>query len=314
MIRGSVLGGDWPRQLMSSMPGFSIRSLRDACTTGEFRLDNLGGMQTAEIRSSPVRAEWRPEASPQEAHQIKVVFQLSGEGFAGQGGRELHARPGDFFLLQGSQPYWLGFEEDFHQLSVELPREHLAGRIACLSDVTALVLDGSQGAPRFLQQFVCSLICSAEPEDARVAHRLRQHVVELLQTALQDLTVSTNPTQKRRLEQLQRIQTRILDNLDDPDLDVSKIACSVGVSVRTLYSLFDLEDISVARWIRIQRIQRCRLALSDPHQSARTVSEIAFSHGFNDPAHFSTLFRATTGMSPSEYRRSQIESAVQAPA
>jgi len=37
-----------------------------------------------------------------------------------------------------------------------------------------------------------------------------------------------------------------------------------------------------------------------------TVSEIAFSWGFNSAAHFTRAFRAKYGMAPSEYRRMHL--------
>jgi AraC-like DNA-binding protein len=38
-------------------------------------------------------------------------------------------------------------------------------------------------------------------------------------------------------------------------------------------------------------------------QRGRTVTAIAFDHGFNSPTHFGRVFRARYGMTPREYRR-----------
>jgi AraC-like DNA-binding protein len=54
---------------------------------------------------------------------------------------------------------------------------------------------------------------------------------------------------------------------------------------------------------RKKRLERCRKALTDPAQSKRSVSEIAYSWGFCDLTHFGRAFRAAYGMLPSECRQ-----------
>jgi AraC-like DNA-binding protein len=54
-------------------------------------------------------------------------------------------------------------------------------------------------------------------------------------------------------------------------------------------------------------IARARLharALGADGVPAHSITEIALSTGFNNPAHFSRVFKARFGMSPSEYRAS----------
>ena len=56
------------------------------------------------------------------------------------------------------------------------------------------------------------------------------------------------------------------------------------------------------RLIQTRRLEHCRLALEDPLQSHRTLSEIAYGWGFSDMTHFSRRFKTTYGVLPSEYR------------
>ncbi|GAA2788117.1 hypothetical protein GCM10010470_23340 [Saccharopolyspora taberi] len=55
-------------------------------------------------------------------------------------------------------------------------------------------------------------------------------------------------------------------------------------------------------WIRQRRLERCRRDLTNPHLRQRPVHAIAARWGFTDPAHFSRIFRAAYGLSPSDYR------------
>jgi AraC family transcriptional regulator len=50
-----------------------------------------------------------------------------------------------------------------------------------------------------------------------------------------------------------------------------------------------------------QRIERAKTLLANP---ARSVSEIALAVGFSETSSFSAAFRQTTGIAPSDYRRS----------
>jgi AraC-like DNA-binding protein len=64
------------------------------------------------------------------------------------------------------------------------------------------------------------------------------------------------------------------------------------------------EPEGVAGFILQQRLQACRRALAEPSAAQRTVTDIAMSKGFNNLAHFSRVFKARDGTSPSEYRAS----------
>ena len=61
--------------------------------------------------------------------------------------------------------------------------------------------------------------------------------------------------------------------------------------------------MSVCQWIRAARLDRCRRDLVDPALADQTILEIASRWGLTGPQHFSRLFRATYGCSPSDYRR-----------
>jgi AraC-like DNA-binding protein len=43
--------------------------------------------------------------------------------------------------------------------------------------------------------------------------------------------------------------------------------------------------------------------MTDSTQRSRTVTEIAFLHGFNNASHFGRVFRERYGTTPSDYRQ-----------
>src|SRR6185437_9342029 len=112
------------------------------------------------------------------------------------------------------------------------------------------------------------------------------------------------PTRPRsRAEVLLNAQSFIEANLGDPDLDPAEIARASFVSTRYLHKLFESEGTSVCRWIRTARLERCRRDLLDPALGHLTILAIATHWGLPSSQHFSRLFHAAYGCSPSEIRR-----------
>jgi AraC-like DNA-binding protein len=78
----------------------------------------------------------------------------------------------------------------------------------------------------------------------------------------------------------------------------------VRISVRYLYVLFREHGTTVSGWVRRRRLLRCRAEL-DGADTEASITEIAYRWGLNDSAHFSRLFKASFGMSPTQYRSSR---------
>jgi transcriptional regulator GlxA family with amidase domain len=81
----------------------------------------------------------------------------------------------------------------------------------------------------------------------------------------------------------------------------------LGMSKRTLHRSFVAEGESISDRIWRLRIQRCQQIL-DHEGVDKSVTELAFSHGFKDSAHFSRRFKKFTGVSPSSYQNRDSQS------
>ena len=81
-----------------------------------------------------------------------------------------------------------------------------------------------------------------------------------------------------------------------------ELARAVGLSTRTLQRRLGEAGLSFSRLVRLVRIfEACRLL--KPGDTPLTV--IGFCAGFSDSAHFSRDFRASVGLTPSEFRAVQ---------
>ncbi len=88
------------------------------------------------------------------------------------------------------------------------------------------------------------------------------------------------------------------------DLTAETLADLAGVSLRTLQRLFrERFGTSPMNWLmetRLQEAARLIRAGDDP------VTKIAYRVGFKDPSHFTRRFKARFGVSPNEFRRSEV--------
>ena len=89
----------------------------------------------------------------------------------------------------------------------------------------------------------------------------------------------------------------------DPHLTSDQIAHQIGISTRLLQRIFAERGKTVMRHIFTERTNLAARLLTDPGAAHRTITDIAFASGFSDSSHFSRLFAASMGKTPSEWRK-----------
>ncbi|HUG57744.1 MAG TPA: AraC family transcriptional regulator, partial [Candidimonas sp.] len=100
---------------------------------------------------------------------------------------------------------------------------------------------------------------------------------------------------------IRRAQAYMLEHLGE-HLPVAMVASHCGLSVRRLQALFKDEcGQSLLQWLRIQRLQAVRLALSQAGEAGK-VSETAARFGFTHLGEFSRAYRETFGETPQQTR------------
>ena len=102
---------------------------------------------------------------------------------------------------------------------------------------------------------------------------------------------------------LRRVQNFVETRLDDESLTPAEVARVNRVSIRYVNKLFEREGYTLPRWIRMRRLERCRLELEDTVTPARRIADIAYAHGFKNVSHFNRVFRARFGCSPRGFRQ-----------
>lgn len=141
---------------------------------------------------------------------------------------------------------------------------------------------------------------------------------EILQTRIRNLL-----REKRRLQKLQppavdltppmvqlpaedeafleKARKAVEKHLQDPDFSVTKFSQELYMSRAALYKkIVTLTGKSPLEFIRRIRLERARQLLAHSHM---TVSEVAYSVGFNNPKYFTRYFKEAFQILPSEYQQ-----------
>jgi signal transduction histidine kinase/AraC-like DNA-binding protein/CheY-like chemotaxis protein/ligand-binding sensor domain-containing protein len=101
---------------------------------------------------------------------------------------------------------------------------------------------------------------------------------------------------------IKEIEEFILEKVKDEEISVQDICKHIGMSRTALYmKMKEILDQSPQNFIIITKMNHARDLLLE---GGRTVQEIAFMVGFNNPKYFSTSFKKQFGMSPTAFLKS----------
>lgn len=270
---------------------------------GRLRFGGADDIQLTEITASAHVVERTPELIARaDRNYYKLSLILNGTGLLIQDGREAVLNPGDIALYDTHKPYSLVFEADFQTLVVMFPQRLLDLPTDLVSQLTAVRMSGKEGVGNVVVPYIVQLGANLEqlagPAGARLAHSAVDLLTTLFATEL-DVARATNDP---HYELMRRIRAYIDANLSSPDLGPAQIASEHYISTRHLHGLFQEQGTTVSGWIRTRRLEHCRRDLLDPVHALRPVAAVAARWGFVDAAHFSRVFKAAYGCSPSELR------------
>lgn len=114
-------------------------------------------------------------------------------------------------------------------------------------------------------------------------------------------TIGHTNADKNFLEQLNEI---IINNMDDPDLDVEKLAKLMTMSRITLYrKIKAISNLTPNELINISRLKKAaELLVENDHK----IYEVAYMVGFSSQSNFARNFNKQFNMSPSEFINSKL--------
>jgi len=205
-------------------------------------------------------------------------------------------------IFSATEQYELQCLGEVRSFYLEIPRDEFARRFPRERVPVSATINSTRGLGRIATEF-CSALATegatlAEDARAHLGDQLMDMIAFTLLSSEGDVPEAEGSLQRARLRS---VQQWIEAHLADPGLCLERIAGANGMSLRYLHVLFEHCEMSASEWIWNRRLQRCYDQLLK--RDGRSITSVAFDHGFNSSAHFSTLFRRKYGVSPSSVAR-----------
>jgi AraC-like DNA-binding protein len=292
--------GEFSQALARSVVELDLQCSEPSRFRGSLAGNAAGDVHLLSIAStsqSVTRSPSMIERSSQKYYKFTVMEH--GSGVFVQDGREAVLNEGDMTIYATDLPYTLLFERDVRVSVLMFPKDMLRLPTPLMQNVTGTRISGSTGIGSVVRPFVSALAAQLEDVGGVTGRRLLRSAVGLVGELIEPL--GTDPGD--RYSGFRRaVVDYIEEHLSDPELDPPRVAAALYVSLRQLYCAFEGTGVHVAGLIRSRRLERCFEDLGDPRLVSTTVAAIGVSNGFPDAAHFSRLFKARYGVSPSSLR------------
>jgi len=234
-----------------------------------------------------------------ERGYIKLLWLHDGKLEIEQEGRQTVLTPGTAAVYDTACPYTIKTSEQSHFSILLLPYQSCPGWERIAHRVRGSMLTDISTSRATLGALTMLLEASTSGSDQGL-ETVTRAVQSMVTTTLHHLVGAMADSRRHELR-ISEAHRYIIKNICDPDLNPDKIAAALRMSRRALYLLFQDYPLSPAELILETRLELCREALTDPAQ-LRTITEIAFEHGFSDSASFSRSFKSRCGLSPSQWR------------
>lgn len=274
------------------MPGFDARLLQR----------RAGPVTVVDCICDPCAGSRRRPGPARDGRELVVIqLVLGGREQFSIGEARIALGPGDVLVWTTTRPMSFEVTERLHKRSVVLPLARLRHWLpGSWQGATGRMAAGTAGA---------ALVSGAV--GAMAGGLLEQNLPDgeaLGEAMLGVLVAGLGAEAPRRAgglraAQLDRVKALIDARLDDPDLDPAGIAAAAGISLRHLHALFGSAGTTVRRHLITARLDRCRRDLANPVMAGRTITDIAFSWGFQNAGHFGRRFRDAYGLSPQAFRQ-----------
>jgi AraC-like DNA-binding protein len=242
------------------------------------------------------------QSDPESCH---LTLLLRGGGLARWERAETVVGSYDFHTNHTSVPYDIVSRHGpVEMIGVEVPKTSLGLPWGRVQQVIGQALSGRDGIGILLVQFLTQVTddtSAYRPTEApRLGGVLSELVTALFARAL-DAEEHLPPETRTRTLALE-VKAFIRRNLCDADLSPGSVAAAHYISRSHLHRLFHADGITVASYIRTQRLEAARADLANASASAVPVYAIAARYGFKDHATFTRSFRAAYGTTPRDYR------------
>ena len=266
---------------------------------------DLDDIRVSEVSGDPQHVtRSKKQIAKSTEREFLLSLQMDYSGILSQDGRVAKLHPGDFVIYDSAQPYFLHFDQPFRHVVLQIPYDSLAEHFLQPENITARTVSAQTAVGALASQFIQSVACRVDTLAPQERHVINQHIIELIVLAMSS-TASLREVDGQsiaRTAMLERIKQYIDVNIRHPQLSPALVARHHQISERYQRMLFASTGTTISRFILDKRLELCREMLENPELRDYSISQIAFSNGFNDASSFSRKFKEHYDVTPTEYR------------
>jgi AraC family transcriptional activator of tynA and feaB len=231
------------------------------------------------------------------------ILQSCGAGVFTQYGHQAALSAGDFTLCHGDAPYTYQLADGCQVMMLRVQANLLKERLPSPDYFCGRHLPASVGLTLAAGTLIASLCGQSSTElSAEFQHRVASHLLDMIATSYA-ISFDSQVTNSSNVSAwYARAKLHIEQHLRKPDLSPRSIADKLKLSPRYLRTIFASGNETVSTYILRRRLEECARQIEDPRWSGHSITEIAFSWGFNSAPHFTRSFRDRYGTSPRRYR------------
>lgn len=264
---------------------------------------HAGGVDFAHVVKDLARVERGPDDIRRDANEhLFLIIQLGGVGKMEQSGRQSILRRGDCVLIDSARPSEFVFDGLFsNQLSVHLPRQIMYSA-SPVRFMVSTKLDRRDPMATTIRSLIAKMMLRES------ANRSNVHMCSLLMDTTRlafefDDGADVLPRLSGPLQRIEYIDLLIDRNLVNPDLSPSWLARKLNQPLRRLQEDYQAVGSTLSSVIREKRLKLAaqRLAMSRASGARMSISDVAYSCGFNDVSYFNRCFRKAYSVAPSEF-------------
>ncbi|MBT2188243.1 helix-turn-helix domain-containing protein [Sphingobium nicotianae] len=270
---------------------------------------HMGQMEMIRMRSGSVAI--RRNASEIRGRGLRMstfILQVEGRTAFKHYGNQITLEEGDFTLCDNNTEYEFRCDGPNEVLMFRVPTSLVKESIPTPDFLCGQRLAKGESLASTAAAMARDLAAKDDlklPSETR--ERAGRHLLDVLASsyaAMLDDRMSTSAIMSGRFW---KVKLFIEEHLRDPDLSPSLIARKLQLSDRYLRMIFAVSDESPSAYILRRRLEECARQLRDPRWRSHSITDIAFSWGFNSAPHFARSFRTRFESSPRDYRQQQVE-------
>jgi len=258
----------------------------------------MGPSEFFAITSAPVEVRHQPGGGQGGQSCISVMIQIAGAIVVRQAGRCAALETGDLCLLDETKSFRMVGEDNSAILFVRVPRNAVLSRYPTLEKLFVTALPGEEPGTAILSDTLKRVARDCDSLGAAQRSAMAGTIVHMLGLA-EGLAETTQGSQWR----VGRARDFIELNLSSAGLTAEMVAHNQNISRRRLDQLMhEALGCSIAAHLWRRRLDQAAADLRDSNRSKLSIAQIAFSNGFEDPAHFTRAFKRRFAVTPGQWR------------